>query len=200
MTGTEPSELFRKAEGDAFSAAIRLVELLSRGRRSLVLAESCTAGLVSDLVARVSGASAVLWGSFVCYSPAAKERMLGLDGGLIMRHGPASMETARGMAVHALRKADASFSAAVTGIAGPLGDGSDTPVGTVWLALAFREGAGAVEKLATEKKLHFSGSRAEVRMQAAASVLGELLDLATEVMGQGNGLKAVGFQPGNKTV
>ena len=161
--------------------AQRLVELLAGDCRTLVLAESCTAGLVSDLVARVSGASAVLWGSFVCYSPGAKQRMLGLDGGMLERHGLASAETAHEMAIHALRQSDASISAAVTGVAGPAGDGSATPVGTVWIALAFREKAGAAERSATEKKLCFHGNRAEVRMQAAVLVLRELLDLAVSL-------------------
>ncbi|MCL2190912.1 MAG: CinA family protein [Treponema sp.] len=169
--------LFGDSEARAASAATRLVGLLAQGGRTLVLAESCTAGLVSDLVARVSGASAVLWGSFVCYSPKAKELMLGLDGGLVSRHGPVSREVAAEMAVGALRKAGASFSAAVTGLAGPLGDGSAAPVGTVWISLASRDGSPAVER-----EMRFQGSRAEVRMQAAAAVLEELLALAASAV------------------
>ena len=178
MTGAEPSALFARAEADAVFAARRLAEILSRGRRSIVLAESCTAGLASDLIARAGGASAALWGSFVCYSPEAKERMLGLDGSLLRRHGPASMEAAREMAICALRKSGAWASAAVTGIAGPLGDGSAAPVGAVWIALAVRGEGGTGEMPAAEREMRFLGDRAEVRMQAAGAVLRELLDLA----------------------
>ena len=170
--------LYRETRARAVLAATGLVQILARSRRTLVLAESCTAGLVSDLVAEVSGASAVLWGSFVCYSPEAKRKMLGLDGGLIDRCGPVSRETAREMAVGALRESGASFSAAVTGIAGPLGDGSAVPVGTVLTAVAVREDSGPGVKLLAERELRFRGNRAEVRMQAASALLGELLDLA----------------------
>ena len=154
-----------------------LVERLARRHETLVLAESCTAGLVSDLVARVSGASAVLWGSFVCYTAGAKERMLGIDGDFLRQQGLVSRETAREMALHALDLAGVSIAAAVTGLAGPSGDGSDTPVGTVWVSLARRGNfCGVAEAWHTEKELHFQGTRAEVRMQAAGAVLEKLLE------------------------
>jgi PncC family amidohydrolase len=150
--------------------ARQLIACCTEKRFTLALAESCTAGLVSDLLARVSGASAVLWGSFVCYSPDAKQRMLGIDKSFLEEHGLVSRETAREMAIHALELAGVSVAAAVTGIAGPLGDGSGTPVGTVWTAVSTRE-------YCREKELHFQGTRAAIRIQAASAVLEELLDL-----------------------
>jgi PncC family amidohydrolase len=163
-----------EVEQRAAAAARKLVERLTERRCTMALAESCTAGLVADLVARASGASQALWGSFVCYTADAKERMLGIDGGLLRRHGPVSGETAREMALRALELSGASVAAAVTGLAGPLGDGSDTPVGTVWAAVALKAGEAACRA----EKLHFAGTRAEVRMQAAAAVLDKLLAAA----------------------
>jgi PncC family amidohydrolase len=173
-------ELFSETEARAELMARQLVETLSRGRYTLAFAESCTAGLVSDLVARVSGASAVLWGSFVCYSPDAKQRMLGIDGDFLRQYGLVSREVAREMALNALDLAGVSAgsraAAAVTGLAGPLGDGSDTPVGTVWVGVALSPG----RENCRERGLHFQGTRAEIRMQAAAAVLEELLGLLNE--------------------
>jgi len=157
-----------KAEELARRLAARLIEQ----RLTLALAESCTAGLVADLLARVSGVSQALWGSFVCYSPEAKQRMLGLERGFLERHGLVSAETAREMALRARELSGASVAAAVTGIAGPLGDGSGLPAGTVWVAAA-RQGH------CREKELHFEGGRAEIRMQAAAAVLEELLEVVS---------------------
>jgi PncC family amidohydrolase len=157
-----------KIEERAEDLARVLIERLIQKHYTLALAESCTAGLVSDLAARVSGASAVLWGSFVCYSPDAKQRMLGIDGAFLRQYGLVSGETAREMALHALDKAGTDVAAAVTGLAGPLGDGSDTPVGTVWIAAI---GHGVCRA----QEFHFQGTRAEIRMQAAAAVLEELL-------------------------
>ena len=161
-------------EARAEETAKKLVERLVQGNQTLALAESCTAGLVSDLVTRVSGASAAFWGSFVCYSPQAKGQMLNINDAFLKRYGLVSRETAREMASRTLDISGVSISAAVTGLAGPLGDGSCTPVGTVWVAVARREGA---DKRRLEKELHFTGTRAEIRMLAAAAVLDELLDV-----------------------
>ena len=157
-------------EARAEEMARRLVARLTERHLTLALAESCTAGLAADLMARVSGASAALWGSFVCYTPDAKQRMLGLKDDFLRQYGLVSRETAREMALHARELAGTSIAAAVTGIAGPLGDGSDTPVGTVWTAAAW-------EGDCREKEWHFEGTRAEIRMQAAAAVLEELLEI-----------------------
>jgi len=157
-------------EDNADKAAVKLVKKLIGGHYSLALAESCTAGLVSDLIARVSGASAVLWGSFVCYSPEAKKSMLRL-GNILEKYGPVSAETAGEMALHALDIAGVDIAASVTGLAGPLGDGSATPVGTVFVGIARRvNGEAAVDV----KPLFFQGTRAEIRMQAALAVLEHL--------------------------
>ena len=166
-------------EARAALAAKELVDRLVQRHGTLVLAESCTAGLVSDLVGRISGASAVLWGSFVCYQAKAKERMLGIGDAFLRQHGLVSRETSREMAVRALELSGASVAAAVTGLAGPLSDGSDTPVGTVWVAVAKRLDTGISipgENRQCEKELHFQGTRAEVRMQAATAVIEELLN------------------------
>jgi len=159
-------------EDKAAKTAVRLVEVLTGGHYTLALAESCTAGLVSDLIARVSGASAVLWGSFVCYSPEAKKQMLQL-GNFLEKHGLVSAETAGEMALKALVLSGATIGASVTGLAGPLGDGSAAPVGTVFAGIARRvNGEAAVDV----KPLFFRGTRAEIRMQAALAVLEGLLE------------------------
>jgi PncC family amidohydrolase len=162
-------------ETKAALAAQKLVCCLAEKHYTVALAESCTGGLVSDLVTRISGASAVLWGSFVCYTPDAKQRMLGIDKPFFARHKLVSPETAREMALHALDIAGVSIAAAVTGLAGPLGDGSDTPIGTVCIATAW-QAAGPGN--CNEKELHFQGTRAEIRMQAAIAVMGELFEIA----------------------
>jgi len=161
-------ELVRDIEAKAEETARQLAARLIEQRLTLALAESCTAGLVADLLARVSGVSQALWGSFVCYSPEAKQRMLGMERDFLERYGLVSAETAREMALRAQELSGTSIVAAVTGIAGPLGDGSGVPVGTVWMAVVRQTHCG-------EKELHFQGTRAEIRMQAAAAVLEELL-------------------------
>jgi PncC family amidohydrolase len=135
----------------------------------MVLAESCTGGLAADLIARIPGASRVLWGSFVVYTPEAKAGMLGLDRGLLEKYGAVSRETACALAAGALEKSGVYLAAAVTGLAGPAGDGSAVPVGTVWIATAIRGGEAAAAVF------HFQGSRNGVRISAAAAALEEAL-------------------------
>jgi PncC family amidohydrolase len=163
--------------------AQKLVGCLTEKHCTIALAESCTAGLVSDLVARVSGASAVLWGSFVCYSQDAKQRMLGIDKSFFAQHKLVSPNVAREMALHALDIAGASIAAAVSGIAGPLGDGSDTPLGTVCVAVAWLP---ARPENCREREFHFKGTRADIRMQAAIAVIDELLEIIADdtIIGQ----------------
>jgi PncC family amidohydrolase len=146
-----------------------LIEGMGRASLTLVLAESCTAGLAADLLARVPGASRVLWGSFVTYSLDAKERMLAVNGDLLRAHGAVSRETAIAMASGALERSGADAALSVTGLAGPDGDGSPVPVGTVWIGTALRGGEGEAAVF------HFTGTRNQIRAAAAREALKELL-------------------------
>jgi PncC family amidohydrolase len=149
--------------------AVTLVQRLGASSEMMVLAESCTAGLTADLIARVPGASRVLWGSFVSYTWEAKEGMLGIKRDLLEQYGAVSRETACAMAEGALQKSGVYLAVAVTGLAGPGGDGSAVPVGTVWIATAIRGGGTAAAAF------FYQGARNEVRNLAAAAALGEAL-------------------------
>jgi PncC family amidohydrolase len=158
-----PEPKFRKSR----TLAEELVGILDARGKMIVIAESCTAGRVADLIACVPGASKALWGSFVCYTADAKSRMLGVPEELIRQHGAVSRAVALSMAEGALERSGAWHAVSVTGLAGPTGEGS--PIGTVWIGLA---GKGCENNA---KKNLFSGSRDEVREAAAAWALHELL-------------------------
>jgi PncC family amidohydrolase len=151
------------------SNAERLIAKLSAASLTIVPAESCTAGLVADSLARVPGASRVFWGGFVSYSVAAKRAMLGLDEARIRRYGAVSAETARDMAEAALAISGADIAVSVTGLAGPDGDGSATPVGTVWIGTAFRG------KSPEAVVFHYIGSRNDIRLAAVRDALSNVL-------------------------
>ena len=146
-----------------------LVAFLTERSLVLVAAESCTAGLVADRIVRVPGASKVFWGSFVCYSLRAKMTMLGIESGILDRYGPVSAETAAAMAAGAIEKSGADLAVSVTGLAGPDGDGSGIPVGTVWIGTALKNGPK------TAKNFHFTGSRNELRNKAALEAVNQIL-------------------------
>jgi len=157
--------------GDPPAPAAELVKLLTEQGKMIALAESCTAGLAADMIARYPGASKVLWGSFVTYTADAKTRMLGVPKELIEAHGAVSRPVSLAMAEGALERSGASWAVSITGFAGPGGEGA--PVGTVWIGLAGPAGKGAQPEA---KRFLFEGSRNEVRAAAAAAALKELLE------------------------
>jgi len=139
----------------------------------IAAAESCTAGLAADLIARVPGASSVFWGSFVTYSLDAKVRMLGMSGELLKKEGAVSRAVSLAMAEGALEKSGASWAFSITGLAGPAGDNSDVPIGTVWIGIAGKGDGKGIKSVA--KMFRFTGSRNEVREAAAKAALEEVL-------------------------
>ncbi|MCL2214824.1 MAG: nicotinamide-nucleotide amidohydrolase family protein [Treponema sp.] len=156
-------------EKTAEEKAQEVLKGLKKKSLKLVLAESCTAGLISGLIANTEGASSCLWGSFVCYTQEAKVFMLGLDNEKLCVCGLVSSETADAMAANALKKSGANIAASITGLAGPSGDGSNVPVGTVWVSVASDNGRTETNAF------HFTGCRNSIRYQAAIAVLDGLI-------------------------
>ena len=148
--------------------------LLRRGWR-LVSVESCTGGLLAATLTDIPGASDWFEGAFVTYRLSAKTAMVGVDAGLLDRHGAVSEPVARAMAEGALANCDADIAVSITGIAGP--DGGDVldPVGTVWFGWALRED-GTVHCAQTAEH-HLSGSRQMVREEAVRVALSGVIEL-----------------------
>lgn len=103
----------------------------------LVLAESCTGGLIAAAITSIPGASRVLDRAYVCYSYQAKEQDLGVPRTLLEQYGAVSAQVATAMALGALQRSGGRsyYSLAVTGVAGP-GASDNKPAGLVHLAVA----------------------------------------------------------------
>jgi nicotinamide-nucleotide amidase len=110
------------------------------GGRSLAVAESCTGGLMAARVTERAGASAYFAGGVVAYSNEAKSGLLGVDPGLIERHGAVSVEVAEAMAEGALERFEADVALSITGVAGPGGGTETKPVGYVCWSAALADG------------------------------------------------------------
>ena len=151
----------------------KLIALLAKHGKKLTTAESCTGGMIAAEITSVPGASRVFEGGFVTYSERLKEKMLGVSAGLIARVGVVSEDVARDMADGALRRTDADIAVSVTGFAGPTGGTKEAPVGTVWFAVAAKEGTFA-------RSFRFGGDREAVRNQAVEKAI-ELLTEGTEL-------------------
>jgi nicotinamide-nucleotide amidase len=135
---------------------------------SIATAESCTGGLLAKCLTDIAGSSDYFERGWVTYSNAAKQSELGVDAGLIRRHGAVSEAVALAMAVGALRRSDARVAISVTGIAGPGGATAGKPVGTVWIAWGLRR-RGRIEAYAV--RFRFRGGRDAVRRQSVAAAL-----------------------------
>ncbi len=111
--------------------------LLKRGR-TLSTAESCTGGMVAEVITDVPGSSRYFVGGVVGYSNGAKAGVLRVGRGLLARHGAVSKEVAGAMAKGVKRLMHTDCAIAVTGIAGPDGGTARKPVGLVYIAVADR--------------------------------------------------------------
>lgn len=150
-----------------------VLELEERGA-CLVTAESCTGGLVSEMITSVPGCSGVFPGGCISYSNGAKIAQLGVKAETIGTHGAVSRETAREMLSGVMARYAGDwegdvFGISITGVAGPSGGSEDKPVGTVWIGAGRRSPDGA-EK-ADIRHFRFPGPRSDVRRRSAVSAL-----------------------------
>jgi nicotinamide-nucleotide amidase len=116
--------------------------LLRERRATLAAAESCTGGLLANLLTDAAGSSDYFLLSVVAYSNSAKKTLLGVSEATLARCGAVHEETAREMAAGVRRVSGATYALATTGIAGPGGGTTGKPVGTVCIGMA---GPGGVE-------------------------------------------------------
>ena len=133
---------------------------------TLSTAESCTGGLLAKRLTDVPGSNAFFLRGVVAYSNQSKADVLGIDPGLIERHGAVSAEVAEAMAAGCRDRAGTDFALSTTGIAGPTGGSPDKPVGLVYIALADSTGCRA-------RRFDFGQhlSRASIRERACSTAL-----------------------------
>jgi nicotinamide-nucleotide amidase len=113
-----------------------LARELARTGRTIATAESCTGGLVAQMITSVPGVSPYFPGGVVTYSAETKAGLLGLPFRWIEEHGAVSAEVAGEMARRVRERFGTDLGLAVTGVAGPISDDPRHPVGLVYLGLA----------------------------------------------------------------
>jgi len=156
---------------DIVALAKRVIDENAAAGRKIVLAESCTGGLVAAALTEIAGSSAVLDRGFVTYSNASKQAELDVSQDIIDAFGAVSIACAFAMAQGALKQSNADVAVAISGIAGPDGGTDMKPVGTVVFGKAMR---GEDEPIADER-LFEGEDRAGVRRQATLCALELLL-------------------------
>ena len=157
---------------DIDELARRVVEENRANNRKVVLAESCTGGLVAAALTEIPGSSAVLDRGFVTYSNEAKMESLGVPLDIIETFGAVSIACVWAMAKGALQNSGADVAVAISGVAGPDGGTTLKPVGTVVFARMVRGQEGEPDG---ELKRFEPTSRADIRHQATVCALELLL-------------------------
>jgi PncC family amidohydrolase len=146
-----------------------LGEMLKGEGLTIATAESCTGGTVAAALTAIAGSSAYFLGGAVTYSVTSKAAILGVPRAIIDGEGVVSAPCALAMAQGARRVFAADLAIATTGIAGPSGAEPGKPVGLVYIAVAWDDGAHIRHTV-------YPGDRAAVIAAAARDALALALD------------------------
>ena len=138
--------------------------LLINSKMTLSLAESCSGGLLSDLITDIPGSSNYYRGGLVVYSREAKENLLNIDRELLEHEGEVSAATTELMADRVRILFNTDIGVGITGIAGPESDSSGHPVGQVFIAVSSRDNI-------ISRELKLIGDRRAIKERASQIAL-----------------------------
>jgi len=152
-------EIFNEKDMNKFQS------ILKKQNKTVTCAESCTGGLIASMITEISGSSSIFKGSIVTYCNEIKEQELNVQKQTMIDNGVVSIEVVREMLQGVLKKFNADFAMAVSGIAGPNGGTKDKPVGMVVIGVMSKD---YKEDICI---YNFKGNRKEVQIQSAKIAL-----------------------------
>ena len=141
--------------------------LLKTKKLKLAIAESCTGGMLGEMITRIPGSSEYFQGGVISYNARVKEDLLKVPPEVIRKYGEVSKQVAKLMAEEVRKCCHSNIGISITGIAGPGGASEKKKVGLVYMALA--DG----KKTITQKHQLF-GSRQLIRLRASRRALNML--------------------------
>jgi nicotinamide-nucleotide amidase len=146
------------------SLASAVLQKLRDRSQTLLVAESCTGGMLGEAITTVPGSSDVFLGGVITYSNELKKVLLGVEEQTLSDFGAVSEEVAREMVLGAKERSGADWAISITGVAGPDGGTDNKPVGLVYVGLA---GPDVLEIV----KHQFRGNREFVRRRSVVAAL-----------------------------
>ncbi|MCG3657648.1 CinA family protein [Aliarcobacter butzleri] len=155
---------------------IELQDILRNNKKTITTAESCTGGLVASMITKVSGSSDIFNGSIVSYSNKIKNQELNVNNETLEKFGAVSTEVVNEMLDGAIKKFEADFAIAISGIAGPTGATKNKPVGTVVIGISDANNAKIIDTF------YFKGPREKVQIQAAKTSLKKILKFVKKTL------------------
>ena len=175
LTEKDIVELFEKNGIELGKIEETVVEKLKEKKLKVATAESCTGGLISERVTRVSGSSAVFDCGVCSYANEIKEKVLGVRHDTLSILGAVSAETAIQMAEGVKKLSGADIAVSTTGIAGPTGGTVQKPVGLVFMGVCTETEAYAIKLLLGEEN-----TRDYIRAMASSAALFTVLSEAVK--------------------
>jgi len=138
--------------------------LLHKRGLTLATAESCTGGLLGDLITSVPGSSDYFIGGVIAYSNKIKEMVCGVKKQTLKKFGAVSKETVEEMARGIRRRFATDIGVSISGIAGPGGGTEEKPVGLVYIGISYKRKTYGV-------KNRFYGTREMIKRRSAMAAL-----------------------------
>ena len=142
----------------------KIGNIFNKKNWTLAVTESCTGGLLSDIITDLPGSSKFFLGGVIAYSNQVKLDLLKVSSEMLRKSGAVSSEVALLMSLGIRDILGSSAGVAITGIAGPGGGSQEKPVGLVYIAVITPQ-ANVVERFV------FPGNRREIKIQAAKTAL-----------------------------
>ena len=112
-----------------------ILSKLREKKLNISVAESCTGGMLAQIITSLDGASKVFSFGIVTYSNQSKIRFLSVPYNVINKYGAVSEECCRSMVTNLAKISKAKINLAITGIAGPKGGSKQKPVGLVYVGI-----------------------------------------------------------------
>ncbi len=156
----------------------KIVNALTAHGLKIATAESCTGGLISEMITRVSGSSSVIECGVCSYSNDIKMKLLNVQKSTIDEFTEVSEQCAKEMAEGVRLLAGADIGVSTTGYAGPTGGTKENPVGTVYIGISVK---GSVFAYKTNFLENGCKDRIEVRKKCAESCLERVLSIISEM-------------------
>ena len=116
----------------------QIINTLKNKKINISTAESCTGGMLAQIITSISGASKVFKFGVVTYSNQSKNDHLKIPLRLIKKYGAVSYECCYSMVTNLSKISKAKLNIAITGIAGPRGGTKQKPVGLVYIGIKIR--------------------------------------------------------------
>ena len=157
----------------------KIKQLRKKKYFNICIAESCTGGMISTALTSISGSSEFFEGGVISYSNFFKNSLLKVPSTIINTYGAVSHETALSMVKGLKKISNSEIQVSVTGVAGPNGGNSKTPVGCVYFGLGIK--IKNEYHYRTIKKYFREKSRKKIQRKSTEFILKEIIKYLNKI-------------------